>query len=313
MYGEGVEDIIDAKSERYVSRQLGNRGLGPKIYSEFMSGKGRIEEFLPGLTLKYEEMMQKKYFHLIADFVAGSHCVEMKELPKTPLCFPLLQKYYTGAKKVEKSRQIGLPKSADINSVLDILQLSSPQFASELEWLQRYCESFNSPVVFCHNDINEGNIIASSQDSTISLAVIDYEYAGYNYRGYDIANYFCECYVKNNDEASETGFSLNPDHFPRQHFRLEFLQRYLDTSASAGTVNSKTATELDAEILAFMLASHMTWLLWGVMQSDRSKINWGFIHYTRDRFIEYKRLKHLILNTSSSHEFVGSKRKSSKL
>lgn len=39
--------------------------------------------------------------------------------------------------------------------------------------------SINSPVVFCHNDINVGNILKLNDDK---LMVIDYEYGSYNYR-----------------------------------------------------------------------------------------------------------------------------------
>lgn len=39
--------------------------------------------------------------------------------------------------------------------------------------------SINSPVVFCHNDIQAGNILRMSESK---LIIIDYEYGSYNYR-----------------------------------------------------------------------------------------------------------------------------------
>ena len=65
----------------------------------------------------------------------------------------------------------------------------------------------DSPVVFCHNDLQEGNILLretqdiepSAKDSgkilnkkKNNLVIIDYEYCSYNYRGFDFANHFCE-------------------------------------------------------------------------------------------------------------------------
>lgn len=78
-----------------------------------------------------------------------------------------------------------------------------------------YLQSVESPVVFCHNDLQEGNILlldepptsdghahtsANSMDTSREdgaqakprIIVIDYEYCSYNYRGFDIANHFCE-------------------------------------------------------------------------------------------------------------------------
>lgn len=61
-------------------------------------------------------------------------------------------------------------------------------------------------MVFCHNDLQEGNILlrnASEEGSgreepdlteitADDLVVIDFEYCCYNYRGFDLANHFAE-------------------------------------------------------------------------------------------------------------------------
>ncbi len=51
----------------------------------------------------------------------------------------------------------------------------------------------DSPVVFCHNDTQGGNILLRKDDSLSMeerLMIIDYEFCGYNYRAYDIV---CQC------------------------------------------------------------------------------------------------------------------------
>jgi len=66
-----------------------------------------------------------------------------------------------------------------------------------------FCREFiprlNSPVVFSHNDLQEGNILirAEHEGPQDKLVLIDFEYCSYNYRGFDLANHFCEwtyCY-----------------------------------------------------------------------------------------------------------------------
>lgn len=48
------------------------------------------------------------------------------------------------------------------------------------------------PVIFCHNDMQEGNILLRENMRKPELVVIDFEYCSYNYRGFDIANHFAE-------------------------------------------------------------------------------------------------------------------------
>lgn len=58
----------------------------------------------------------------------------------------------------------------------------------ELEELKKTLENVSNPVVFCHNDLLLANIIHRNN----SVTFIDYEYAGYNYQAFDIANHFAE-------------------------------------------------------------------------------------------------------------------------
>lgn len=47
-------------------------------------------------------------------------------------------------------------------------------------------------VVFCHNDMQEGNILLRQTKTKRELMLIDFEFAAYNYRGFDMANHFVE-------------------------------------------------------------------------------------------------------------------------
>ena len=50
-----------------------------------------------------------------------------------------------------------------------------------------------SPLVFAHNDLLSGNImVATDGTSTPTMTFIDFEYADWAPRGYDLANHFCE-------------------------------------------------------------------------------------------------------------------------
>lgn len=73
----------------------------------------------------------------------------------------------------------------------------------------------NSPVVFAHNDLQEGNILIRPEYETPDdkLALIDFEYCSYNYRGFDLANHFCEWSYNYNVE-NYPNFKFTPGDLP---------------------------------------------------------------------------------------------------
>ncbi|XP_041267575.1 choline/ethanolamine kinase-like, partial [Onychostruthus taczanowskii] len=60
----------------------------------------------------------------------------------------------------------------------------SPVPSEPLSPIRDLLEATPSPVVFCHNDVQEGNILllAGREGSSERLMLIDFEYSSYNYR-----------------------------------------------------------------------------------------------------------------------------------
>lgn len=61
-------------------------------------------------------------------------------------------------------------------------------------YFRKFLLRVGSPVVFSHNDLQEGNILIRPDHPLMEekLVLIDFEYCSYNYRGFDLANHFCE-------------------------------------------------------------------------------------------------------------------------
>lgn len=80
---------------------------------------------------------------------------------------------------------------------------------------RKHLTKLRSPVVFCHNDLQEGNILMKENETSgcRSLCLIDYEYCAYNYRGFDIANHFVE-WTYDYTNPTCPYFSVNRDLFP---------------------------------------------------------------------------------------------------
>jgi hypothetical protein len=65
----------------------------------------------------------------------------------------------------------------------------------------------------------------------------------------------------------------------------------LDVSVSAAEIDS-----FEIESYYFMLASHIMWALWAVIQAYNSAIPFGYLEYGRDRMAEYRRIKAALLS-----------------
>lgn len=98
--------------------------------------------------------------------------------------------------KVENIRCIFLNIANVLYSLNRVIYLYDETFNINL-YFRAYLGQFPSPVLFCHNDLQEGNILLkmdkkSLESSTPSLLIIDYEYCAYNYRAFELANHFIE-------------------------------------------------------------------------------------------------------------------------
>lgn len=77
---------------------------------------------------------------------------------------------------------------------------------SEVAFLQEKIKTLDSPIVFSHNDLQENNILNNPE--THELHFIDFEYANFNYRGFDLGNHFCEWTIEYNDKY-DSGFQVS--------------------------------------------------------------------------------------------------------
>jgi thiamine kinase-like enzyme len=84
-------------------------------------------------------------------------------------------------------------------------------------------EAARSPVIFGHNDMQEGNILVERNDNgEISrLVIIDFEYCSYNYRGFDLANHFCE-WMYNYKVDTPPFFTAIEENYPNEVSRVQY-------------------------------------------------------------------------------------------
>jgi len=87
-------------------------------------------------------------------------------------------------------------------------------------------EGEENVIVLCHNDVNTSNMII--MDSTGKLQLFDYEYAGYNYYYYEIANILCEFESVYLDEAPFFTYQELPQETVDQFLKIFWKKRLSD-------------------------------------------------------------------------------------
>ncbi|XP_040346385.1 choline/ethanolamine kinase isoform X2 [Herpailurus yagouaroundi] len=169
-------------------------------------------------------------------------------------------------------------------------------FTKEPHWLfgtmeRKLLDSTPSPVVFCHNDIQEGNILLLSEpENTDRLMLVDFEYSSYNYRGFDIGNHFCEwVYDYTHDEWPF--YKAQPADYPTRGQQLHFIRHYLAEVKRGETISQEEQRKLEEDLLVeanrYALASHFFWGLWSILQASMSTIEFGYLEYAQSRFQFY--------------------------
>lgn len=320
VYGEKTELLIDRESENAVFAELSEAGFAPPYYGRFTTG--RCEGYLPGFRpLRPEEMgltAPVDFQSKIAVQLARMHSMQVPTLDGASAASPGLWVTIDRWHAVVSACVAGV---GDPERAAAFERLNLPQLKRELAWLRdaqlpsplnahgkelarsttpgaRAAQAFMCDSVFAHNDLLSGNVLWSAAEERIQL--IDFEYSAQNYRGFDIANHFCEY----------AGFDFNIFRwYPAPSQQRTFLRAYLaaaaaapaDSSSSSGGRRGGSLLEqlaaagiledfLDAcvrYISRFALAAHLFWAHWAILQAVHSPIQFDFLDYARLRVSGY--------------------------
>ena len=261
-YGAYTEYIIDRDMELLVMINCPKK----KIYGAFLNGL--IYSYIEGRTISIGDLIDIKTFNQTALAIAGHHKLN-PPIKKVPILFINLRKWVSNVplEYLDENK-----KAYDINIV-----------KQELIFMEENLKN-RSDLVFCHNDLLLKNFIKNEK----SVELIDFEYSGYNYRAFDIANHFNEW----------CGFDLNWENFPSVDTQRRFLKVYLEAFYD----NKKSENDLEKEIDKliedikwFDLASNYYWGTWALIQAALSTIDFNYCEYGRLRFKRYFELKKKLL------------------
>lgn len=310
IHGEGALEAL--LTESVIFTLLSERKLGPKLHGVFPGG--RLEEFIPARPLKTKELGDPEISSIIAEKMAQIHSLDVPISKEPTWLWDTMKRWMSNMKATLAAEPT--PQIEDKNDFIE-KDLSSAMRAilrwnldSEMDWMRSYLNQLRSPVVFCHNDLQEGNILIRESAVTREekLVIIDFEYCSYNYRGFDVANHFCEwMYDYTFDKYPK--FNYNPDAMPSVERQLYFIRCYLETVQREMSIDNclknpvmttvdvepKEELQLLREAHCFMLASHFFWGLWAVVNAPVSSIPFGYWEYAEARFSAYFEHKQTLL------------------
>ncbi|XP_071809194.1 ethanolamine kinase 1-like [Asterias amurensis] len=271
VYGKKTELLIDREAEIKTFVLLHKAGCGPQLYAA--CNNGLCYEYLPGIILDTKMVREERIFRLVVKEMVKMHSIKPQEGAVPPPClFKTMERYlsilpekFEDAKKQERYVRGIVPQS---------------QLHEEVSQLKSALLCLETPVVFCHNDALLGNIVFNETEGTLKF--IDYEYASFNYQAFDIANHFAEF-----AGVEVVDYSLYPD----KDLQLKWLRAFLGAWREAQNIPDEV-TERDLEVLyvkvnKFVLAAHLFWGIWGLIQSHNSTIDFDFLDYAKLRFDEY--------------------------
>ncbi|RHZ75556.1 hypothetical protein Glove_212g29 [Diversispora epigaea] len=286
IYGNGADQLFDREKELRCLEMLSIVKIGPQLLSTFSNG--RFEQFLESTTLNYHEIHIPEVSRQIAYRLRSLHNIVTIFPPKKgtiPEVWVNIDKWSPLLRKISYEQQIKL-KLEDLDN--------------EIRELKSMLSKLDSPIVFAHNDTQYGNILRLD-DGSNQLVVVDFEYAGYNYRGFDLGNHFCEWmfnYHGTDPHVSHISW------YPTEEQQINFLKAYLDDNNDNDNDNKDqeiTPRKLLLECNAFALASHVMWGLWGIIQSLESDIDFDYLAYGVGRLQMFRDSKDNIYDLINNH------------
>lgn len=142
IYGEIIFESPDAVLNDSVTYTLlAERNLGPKLYGIF--SRGRLEQYVPSRVLNTSELHHPSISRACARIMCRFHQLTMPMNKQPRWLFDTTQRYLK-----------------EVLALIDADQyVVSHDLDEEYKQLKELLCSIKSPVVFCHNDLQEGNIL----------------------------------------------------------------------------------------------------------------------------------------------------------
>eukprot|EP00827_Trimyema_finlayi_P001293 TRINITY_DN1484_c0_g2_i3.p1 TRINITY_DN1484_c0_g2~~TRINITY_DN1484_c0_g2_i3.p1 ORF type:complete len:383 (-),score=74.21 TRINITY_DN1484_c0_g2_i3:62-1210(-) len=308
---------IDRNHERAVFDLMEKNQLGPRAI--YQTEEYRLEEFIDGIHPNIKETNTQYFRNLISYNIAQVHNLQPEKFDKTPILEKSLDKNSYIVKTFKQKMKSLIEKHQEYKDfIVDI----DNEIDEAYNLLPKKSEN---NVKFCHNDLLNYNIFklkSSLNQNVIKLMFIDYEYSGYNYRAFDLANFFVEQTFDYNVNTNPF-FKINTYLYPKYEQIRETVMYYLyyfycikneiecnqeELLNSFEELKSnikknftediflEEVEEIIQEINICAMFAHFFWIVWGIISADRQDVQFNYFEFARQRFQIYLQLKEQYLS-----------------
>ncbi|UVC54699.1 choline kinase [Theileria orientalis] len=216
-----------------------------------------IQEYVEGTILKNSSFQNLSVITSLASSLAKFHKkgteISPAEWDRTPLVYRQINKWSQHAERIIKKNNLDF----DFNE----LQSSFEMYKTLLENHIKTSNSLANSILFCHNDLYSENIISFQQ----GIYLIDFDYAGFNYVGWDISSFF-----------GKIGFIYSVTTFPyftydktldfSDEFKSIFVSVYLSQLLNKNVLPSDIVVKEFLDSLeVHRLGVELFWTYWGII------------------------------------------------
>ncbi|GFT52708.1 hypothetical protein NPIL_313991 [Nephila pilipes] len=252
---EEEEGVVVAEAATFML--LAERKLGPKLFGVFPNG--RLEEFIPSRTLKTEDY--RLMYETIAREMAKIHALDVP-VKRTHWFLPENMKKWL--KLVED----------DITGRSENAVELSDWYRKEVKWLLEELKKTKSPLVYCHNDLQGGNILLrqdSPSKEDCKLMLIDFEFGSYNYRGFDLR-------------------------IKQILFTTAYFNQLVEEQIIPASDVEEEVKNVIEEIDLFAMAANLLWSLWSIKMSLVPNLEFAHWNHGVTRRQAYRMIKERYLH-----------------
>ncbi|KAH8303982.1 hypothetical protein KR044_010624, partial [Drosophila immigrans] len=149
-------------TESVVFTLLSERNFGPKLHGIFPGG--RIEQYIPARSLTTMEMGDARISMKIAKKMGEIHSLNIPMSKEPDWIWNCMTRWLASVDSIVKGKIESKPNSSVLQKQRDLLR--TIDYVEEMAWLRSVIDAGGYPVVFCHNDLQEGNILLRQTPKT---------------------------------------------------------------------------------------------------------------------------------------------------
>lgn len=261
----GSSETLNLAVASQIVQKLCKHKLAPTVYSETTTY--RLEEFLEGFrNLSRSEIVQPRIACKISKKLREMHSLDLSDIldRDSIVCSVNALKWRKLAQSVFEDISL-FTRTEEVNQVSEYLN-------------ERYLEMFSevlpkeSPIVLAHMDTSFLNILY--QEAKDEVYVLDFDYTGYCYRGFDIAMLL-----------TDVKYDYNYPVYPFYEYQE---QAYPGDEVLASCVKAYgEGVEMFVECKRCMVASNYLWAMWAFSLYSESSDGMDMLGYGLLRFQEF--------------------------